>query len=83
MYVITSFAQYLGFGVPTSGSEGRRAASQAGVAHMTGVGIGSAAADFAEMDALLRQVEARDLIEFGMIPVCMAIVGRKCENFKS
>ncbi|XP_021955030.1 ATP-dependent Clp protease ATP-binding subunit clpX-like, mitochondrial isoform X2 [Folsomia candida] len=60
--------KYLGFGVPTSGSEGRRAASQAGVAHMTGVGIGSAAADFAEMDALLRQVEARDLIEFGMIP---------------
>jgi ATP-dependent protease Clp ATPase subunit len=32
-------------------------------------GLGSAAEDFAEMDALLKQVEARDLIEFGMIPV--------------
>jgi len=57
--------KYLGFGVPTSGSQGRRAASQAGVAHMSG---GDAVADYAEMDALLRQVEARDLIEFGMIP---------------
>lgn len=32
-------------------------------------GIGSAAEDYAEMDALLKLVEARDLIEFGMIPV--------------
>jgi len=59
--------KYLGFGVPASGSPGRRAASQAGVAHMSG-GVGTAASDCAEMDALLRQVEARDLIEFGMIP---------------
>jgi ATP-dependent Clp protease ATP-binding subunit ClpX len=59
--------KYLGFGVPASSSPGRRAAHQAGVAHMSG-GTSSAADDNAEMDAFLRQVEARDLIEFGMIP---------------
>jgi ATP-dependent Clp protease ATP-binding subunit ClpX len=58
--------------MPASGSPGRRAASQAGVAHMSG-GLGSAADDYAEMDALLRQAEARDLIEFGMIPVKIII----------
>lgn len=30
---------------------------------------GDAAEDYAEMDAYMKQVEARDLIEFGMIPV--------------
>lgn len=32
-------------------------------------GVGDAAEDYAEMDAYMKQVEARDLIEFGMIPV--------------
>ncbi|CAL8088251.1 unnamed protein product [Orchesella dallaii] len=59
--------KYLGFGVPSSGSQGRRAASQAGVAHMSGANS-DAAEDYAEMDAYMKQVEARDLIEFGMIP---------------
>jgi len=63
----------LGFGVPASGSQGRRAASQAGISHMSAGGIGSVVEDYLEMDALLRQVEARDLIEFGMIPVCFYI----------
>jgi len=49
-------------------STGRRAAHQAGVAHMSG-GFNTAQEDNAEMDAYLKQVEARDLIEFGMIPV--------------
>lgn len=52
--------QYLGFGMPTSTSEGRRAA-QASAAPMEN--------DQAERDASLRKVEARDLVEFGMIPV--------------
>ena len=60
--------QYLGFGVPAAASPGRRAAHQEGVAHMVG-GLSNAAEDNAEMDAFLRQVEARDMIEFGMIPV--------------
>lgn len=60
--------QYLGFGIPAAASPGRRAAHQEGVAHMA-AGFSSAADDNAEMDAYLKQVEARDLIEFGMIPV--------------
>lgn len=59
--------QYLGFGMPTSGSEGRRAAQQADQANYSATS--SAEDDNAERDAFLRQVEARDLIEFGMIPV--------------
>ncbi|CAG7671783.1 unnamed protein product [Allacma fusca] len=59
--------KYLGFGAPSGGSAGRRAATQAGVAHMSG-GISTAEEDNAEMDAFLKKVEARDLIEFGMIP---------------
>ena len=53
--------QYLGFGMPTNSSEGRRAA-QASAAPMEN--------DQRERDASLRKVEARDLVEFGMIPVC-------------
>lgn len=57
--------KYLGFGAPTAESPGRRAASAADVANNYS---SSAAEDLAEKDALLKHVEARDLIEFGMIP---------------
>lgn len=53
--------------MPTSGSEGRRAASLADQANYSAAT--SAEVDNAEKDAFLREVEARDLIEFGMIPV--------------
>jgi len=36
---------------------------------MSGSSPSTAAEDNAEMDAFIRKVEARDLIEFGMIPV--------------
>lgn len=55
--------KYLGFGATVSESQGRRAASAADVADNYTVPD-----DLAEKDALLRAVEARDLIEFGMIP---------------
>lgn len=58
--------KYLGFGAPVSESPGRRAASAADVANLTTTS--NAAEDNAEKDALLRYVESRDLIEFGMIP---------------
>ncbi|CAG2165962.1 unnamed protein product [Oppiella nova] len=58
--------KYLGFGAPVSHSPGRRAASAADVAN--NYSSNSAAEDLAEKDALLKVVEARDLIEFGMIP---------------
>jgi ATP-dependent Clp protease ATP-binding subunit ClpX len=54
------FAQYLGFGMPATSSEGRRAA-QASAAPMDN--------DQVERDANLKKVQARDLVEFGMIPV--------------
>lgn len=58
--------KYLGFCAPSLDSPGRRAASQAGLANASP--YSSASDDNAERDALLRGVEARDLIEFGMIP---------------
>ncbi|KAL1139877.1 hypothetical protein AAG570_006854 [Ranatra chinensis] len=58
--------KYLGFGVVSSESGGRRVASLADIAHQS-AGV-SAEEDNKEKDALLKQVEARDLIEFGMIP---------------
>jgi len=58
--------KYLGFGAPVSGSPGRRAASAADIANFTA--RSNTAEDNAEKDALLRFVESRDLIEFGMIP---------------
>lgn len=58
--------KYLGFGATVSESLGRRAASAADVAN--NYSSNSAAEDMAEKDALLKCVEARDLIEFGMIP---------------
>ena len=59
--------QYLGFSVLASESPGRRAASLADLAHQSATT--SAEKDNAEKYAYLKQVEARDLIEFGMIPV--------------
>ncbi|XP_043200844.1 ATP-dependent Clp protease ATP-binding subunit clpX-like, mitochondrial isoform X1 [Amphibalanus amphitrite] len=58
--------KYLGFGVPAAVSPGRRAASQADQANQAGVS--AVAEDNQERDAMLSAVEARDLIEFGMIP---------------
>lgn len=58
--------KYLGFGIPATESPGRRAASLADVANQSAAT--SAEEDNQERDAYLRQVEARDLIEFGMIP---------------
>lgn len=51
--------KYLGFGMPASSSEGRRAA-QASASPMDD--------DQLERDANLRKVQAKDLVEFGMIP---------------
>lgn len=51
--------KYLGFGMPATSSEGRRAA-QASAAPMDN--------DQVERDANLKKVQARDLVEFGMIP---------------
>ncbi|CAK9804323.1 ATP-dependent Clp protease ATP-binding subunit clpX-like, mitochondrial [Anthophora plagiata] len=57
--------KYLGFGAtPASESPGRRAANLADVANMSP----STEKDNEEKDHLLKQVEARDLIDFGMIP---------------
>ncbi|XP_033348936.1 ATP-dependent Clp protease ATP-binding subunit clpX-like, mitochondrial isoform X1 [Bombus vosnesenskii] len=57
--------KYLGFGAsPSSESPGRRAANLADVANMSP----STERDNKEKDLLLQQVEARDLIDFGMIP---------------
>lgn len=57
--------KYLGFGASSSGSSaGRRAATQAGMAEVSS----EVADDESERDAFLRAVEARDLIDFGMIP---------------
>ncbi|XP_078052554.1 caseinolytic protease chaperone subunit isoform X2 [Augochlora pura] len=57
--------KYLGFGAtPSSESPGRRAASLADVANMSP----STEKDNKEKDFLLQQVEAKDLIDFGMIP---------------
>lgn len=50
-----------------SESEGRRAAALSAQANQSAAT--SAEEDNAERDALLREVEGRDLIEFGMIPV--------------
>ncbi|KAL1456478.1 hypothetical protein WDU94_001209 [Cyamophila willieti] len=58
--------KYLGFGAPSSESAGRRAASLADLANQSAAV--SAEEDNKEKDAFLAQVEARDLIDFGMIP---------------
>lgn len=55
---------YFGFGVPVSDSQGRRAASQQAL-HQSDL---SAEDENNEKDVALKKVQARDLIEFGMIP---------------
>ena len=56
----------MGFGAPTLSSQGRRAASEADQRNQAD--SSDTASDNEEKDALLRLVEARDLIEFGLIP---------------
>ncbi|XP_029431375.1 ATP-dependent Clp protease ATP-binding subunit clpX-like, mitochondrial isoform X3 [Rhinatrema bivittatum] len=58
--------KYLGFGTPANLGKGRRAAAAADLANTSS--DSNTAQDFEEKDRLLRHVEARDLIEFGMIP---------------
>ncbi|XP_053575326.1 ATP-dependent Clp protease ATP-binding subunit clpX-like, mitochondrial [Bombina bombina] len=57
---------YLGFGIISSLGKGRRAAAAADLANTSSES--NAVQDIEEKDRLLRHVEARDLIEFGMIP---------------
>uniref|UniRef100_A0A673GGD7 ATP-dependent Clp protease ATP-binding subunit clpX-like, mitochondrial n=1 Tax=Sinocyclocheilus rhinocerous TaxID=307959 RepID=A0A673GGD7_9TELE len=59
--------KYLGFGTPSNLGKGRRAAAAADLANSSGNEVDAMAA-IEEKDRLLRNVEARDLIEFGMIP---------------
>ncbi|XP_015198775.2 caseinolytic mitochondrial matrix peptidase chaperone subunit Xa isoform X1 [Lepisosteus oculatus] len=58
--------KYLGFGIPSNLGKGRRAAAAADLANASGEG--GTVQEIEEKDRLLRLVEARDLIEFGMIP---------------
>ncbi|KAL8604463.1 hypothetical protein ACOMHN_042292 [Nucella lapillus] len=58
--------KYLGFGAPTLNSQGRRAASEADQRNQAD--SSDTISDNEEKDAFLRMVEARDLIEFGLIP---------------
>jgi len=57
--------KYLGFGVSTNASQGRRAAAQAGQQEGS---MTNEEEDQKEKDSYLSNVEAQDLIEFGMIP---------------
>lgn len=59
--------KYLGFGTPSNLGKGRRAAAAADRANSSGNEL-DATAEMDEKDRLLRHVEARDLVEFGMIP---------------
>ncbi|XP_063909232.1 ATP-dependent Clp protease ATP-binding subunit clpX-like, mitochondrial isoform X2 [Zophobas morio] len=56
---------YLGFGAPVSSGQGRRAVSQQATLYQSSQ---SAEEENLEKDAALKQVQARDLIDFGMIP---------------
>uniref|UniRef100_A0A8C4HDY2 ClpX-type ZB domain-containing protein n=1 Tax=Dicentrarchus labrax TaxID=13489 RepID=A0A8C4HDY2_DICLA len=58
--------KYLGFGTPSNMGKGRRAAAAADLANTSGET--DTVAEIEEKDRLLKHVEARDLIEFGMIP---------------
>ncbi|XP_061773251.1 ATP-dependent Clp protease ATP-binding subunit clpX-like, mitochondrial isoform X2 [Nerophis ophidion] len=58
--------KYLGFGTPSNLGKGRRAAAAADLANTSGET--DTVAEIDEKDRLLKHVEARDLIEFGMIP---------------
>jgi len=57
--------KYLGFGVSSGSGQGRRAAAQAGQAEGS---MSSEVEDQMEKDRYFSDVEAQDLIEFGMIP---------------
>lgn len=59
--------KYLGFGAPTSGSPGRRAAADANLQNITEAD--DVVGENNERDRLLELVEARDLIEFGMLSI--------------
>lgn len=56
----------MGFGTPSNLGKGRRAAAAADLANTSGET--DTVAEIEEKDRLLKHVEARDLIEFGMIP---------------
>nr|XP_046199327.1 ATP-dependent Clp protease ATP-binding subunit clpX-like, mitochondrial isoform X2 [Oncorhynchus gorbuscha] len=58
--------KYLGFGTPSDMGKGRRAAAAADKANSSEQT--DMVAEMEEKDRLLKLVEARDLIEFGMIP---------------
>ncbi|XP_043934597.1 ATP-dependent Clp protease ATP-binding subunit clpX-like, mitochondrial isoform X1 [Protopterus annectens] len=58
--------KYLGFGTPANLGKGRRAAAAADLANTSNEA--NTIQENEEKDRLLRHVEARDLIEFGMIP---------------
>uniref|UniRef100_A0A2K5IWK2 ClpX-type ZB domain-containing protein n=1 Tax=Colobus angolensis palliatus TaxID=336983 RepID=A0A2K5IWK2_COLAP len=58
--------KYLGFGTPSNLGKGQRAAAAADLANK--VGVSNTHQDIEEKDRLLRHVEARGLIELGMIP---------------
>lgn len=60
--------RFLGFALPSEKSEGRRAASAADLASNYSSASSDAAEEIAEKDMMLKSVEARDLVEFGMIP---------------
>lgn len=60
--------RFLGFALPSEKSEGRRAASAADLADNYSSTRSDAVEEIAEKDSLLKAVEARDLVEFGMIP---------------
>merc|ERR1719192_2857723 len=57
--------KYLGFGMQTNSSQGRRAAAQSALNEGS---LSSEAEDQKERDSYMSVVEAQDLIEFGMIP---------------
>lgn len=59
--------QYLGFDVVSDG-QGRRAATEEDIKLFGENSSENAQTEQAERDALLRKVEAHDLVEFGMIP---------------
>lgn len=64
--MISYFFQFFGFGAQVlNSSEGRRAATQQ-ASHQNDL---SAEQENQEKDQALKQVQARDLIDFGMIPV--------------
>uniref|UniRef100_A0A4W5QA50 Caseinolytic mitochondrial matrix peptidase chaperone subunit X n=1 Tax=Hucho hucho TaxID=62062 RepID=A0A4W5QA50_9TELE len=59
--------KYLGFGTPSNMGQGRRRAAAADLANSSGAEMDTVL-EIKEKDRLLKHVEARDLIEFGMIP---------------